>query len=433
MKAPTNTPISIDQLPPSRHGGVMQSADLMAAINEAAGVTSGDPIEEVPAGAPANPSTPAAPATTPPQPSTNPPKAAAGTAPPPAAATVAGKPAAPAADAGKPPKKEGIVELREAHERATRKVQELEASLTATNKEKADAFAKLATLDEKLSGYEKRVRDEFEPAMRSLTEKEKLLQAKEERIRILDYQSSDEFHERYVGPLAAARAEADEFVGQLVVADGAGAERPATSKDFDAVLVQPNPQAAARLAKQLFGEDVYQSVMTHRMKLLSLERSRAEAVKNAHLASAKWVEETQVKQAQARQGFKSSLSARVEAMLASDEVFKVADDDAEAKAAIEEGRAFAEELLDPQHARTPEDFVELVAKGQHRIRAYPRQLQTIRRQAAEITNLKKQIDGYMRSEPTVETRNGGQPAPVYSSGKEAAMASLDAAIAAVAR
>jgi hypothetical protein len=424
VKAPTNTPIPVEALPTTpRNGGLMESEDLDAAINAAAGIMP----EEKPAAAAATATPAAAPAVA--TPATPPAKAA------PAAQPAAAQGAkAATAEPAKPPKKEGIAELRDAHERATRKAQELEASLTATAKEKADAYAKIADLDTKLASYEKRIKEEFEPAVKLLSEREKQLQAKEERIRILDYQSSDEFHSKYVEPLATARAEADEFVGQLVVANAEGGERPATDKDFDAVLVQPNPQAAARLAKQLFGEDVYQSVMAHRMKLLSLERARTEAVKNAHIASAKWVEQTQVQQTQARQQFKSALTTKVEQMLASEpEVFKHADDDGEAKAALAEGQQFADALLEPPQTWTPEDFVDNVAKGRSRIIAYPKLRLTIARQAAELTNLKKQLEGYMKSEPTVETRNGGQQAAAFASGKEAAEAALDAAIMAVAR
>lgn len=414
MTAPKGEAIPIENLPP-RTNMVTMPDGLMAAINKEAGVepaavTPAAPVVATPSATP--PATPAA-------------KAAATPAP-------AATPAAAATPA--PPKKEGVKELREAYERAQAKVDELNASVTATTKEKAEALTKLAKAEEQFAVVQKRIAEEFEPQVKRLTEVEKRLQEREERLRIADYQASDEYHERYVRPLASARAEAEAFMGELTVATADGQERQATKADLDTVLSQPNHTQAAKLAKALFGEETYQSVLNHRMKVLSLERSRQEAVKNAHLASAEWLERTQSQQAQAQAQFRSALTASMDKMFAEHpEIFTAAEDDADAKGALDEGASFGEELLNLSPATPPEQIASKVAQAQVRVRAYPRLRQTIGRQAAEITNLKKQLAEFQRSEPDVATRTGGVQAQVHGSGKEAAMASLDAAIAAIAK
>ena len=93
----------------------------------------------------------------------------------------------------------------------------------------------------------------------------------------------------------------------------------ATKADLDVILAQPNHTQASRLAKALFGDETFQSVLNHRMKLLSLERSRMEAVKNAHLASAEWQQQQQAAMAQSRQQFHSSLQAAIEKLVAADD------------------------------------------------------------------------------------------------------------------
>jgi hypothetical protein len=295
--------------------------------------------------------------------------------------------------------------LREAYERAQSRVAELETSYTATTKEKADAYTKLAELEGKAKGYEERIQKEFQPALERLTATEKKLQEREEALRIRDYTATTEWHERYVKPITEVQQEAVQFIGELV-ANVDGREVPATAEHLNFIIGAPNANEAARRAEQLFGAQpaFTGQLVSYRNKLRSLQTKQQEALKNAQLESAEWQKQQQVQQAQHQEKFISMVREKERAYLP--ETAPVGDD-AELKAALAEGTTLADRLANGAPDMTPESWADTVAQSRARIAGYSVLRKQNARLANELAELKKQLTAYQGTEPGVETRNAG--------------------------
>lgn len=338
-------------------------------------------------------------------------------------------PAKPAATPAPEPakgKKDGIEAVREALERAQKRASELEGSLTATAKEKADAFTKLAELEAKASKYEQDIEKEYKPRLAKLEQTEKEIQRTREILKIKAYQETDEFHNQYVKPLADTRAEVSELLGELIVNDGDN-QRPANVQDFDEILAAKSLNEAAQIARQKFGPDISQQVVNYRTKIRSLERSRQEAVKNAALRAEEYEKQTQEQHQRASQAFRERLLSEANKLISTDDLLAIPDDDAELKNSLIEGQTLADRLLNGDQNLTPEQFVVEIAKGRKAI-VGGKVLQTkLARANAEIATLRDQLKAYQASEPEVRARNGGSGGPVASDSQEAKKTLLAAA------
>lgn len=326
-------------------------------------------------------------------------------------------------------KKDGISEVREALERAQKRVQELEASHTSTSKEKADAYAKAADMEAKVAKYEERINKEFGPAMERLKVTERELQQREETLRVTNYQATAEFHDKYVKPLAEARAEADMLMQELQVEMDDGKFRQATKEDFDAVMAAPNLTVATQTAKRIFGPDVYPTVVSLRNRIHSHERSRREGVARAGEDSIKWEKDQEQTRLSHQQAFRNRLQERINAALDADPEFKVPDDDKEAKDALAEGEAFGRKLLEGDPSWTPDQFVENIAKAQTIIRKHNVREKRILKLEKELAETKEQLKAYHKSEPDLTGRSGGAAPVNGQSGKSKFATAFDDAAA----
>lgn len=406
--APTGE-ININQLVSRSGNRTPLPAETIAAINAAAQANGGA-------------SEPAAPSPEPLKPAPTPP-AANGT---PTPATVA--PAPPATPAPEPkPKKEGIESVREALERQTNKTRELETSLTATAKEKADAFTKLAELEAKAAKYEKDIESDYKPRVARLEQAEKEIQRTQEILKIKAYQETDEFHSQFVKPLADARAEATELLAEIIINNGDGTARQATQADFDEVLSARSINEAAEIAQTKFGGMVAQTVVNLRSRIRSLERNRKEAVANAALRAEEYEKHTHAQAAQQRQFFHEKLMQATQAAIAADtDTFTLPEGDAELLAAKTEGEQLADRLLNGDPSLTPDQFVGEIAKGRKNIIAAPVLSKKLAAAKAKIASLEEQLKAYQKSEPDVRTRNGGPAAPSGDSPRDKLLAAAQA-------
>lgn len=302
-------------------------------------------------------------------------------------------------DKGKTPKEPK--QLREAYERATAKAEELERSFTATAKEKADAYAKVAELEAKNRAYEERVQKEFEPAIKRLTETEKKLQEREEALRMRDYTATPEWHERYIKPIMDVQEEAKSLLGELVV-QVEGKDVAAGAEHLNYVIGAPNAMEAHRRAEQLFGPFA-SKIVDYRTKLRALEGKRTEALSKAQLESAEWAKRQQEEQQAAQAQFKQLVQQKVQQYLP-----RLAEDDPEEANAMLEGVRFSEQL--EQGAQDPQVWADMVARVKGTVTAEKVQALRLKRAEATIADLRKELAAFQKSEPEVATRNAGQQA-----------------------
>lgn len=311
-----------------------------------------------------------------------------------------------------PKKKDGIAEVREALDRANKRADEIQNSLTATAAEKAAAFTRQAELEAKLNEITKKVQEDYEPRVKRLEEVEKRVQAQEELIRVKDYTATEEFHNKYVKPISDVSSEAEELLREMVVADESGQTRQATKEDFNEILGARSINEASTIAVAKFGATVAPQVINLRQRLRSLNRIREEAVKNAAVESAEFVKRQQASQAQMRQATHERLLAETNRLMqAEPDIFNPPEEEVELRNSLVEGQQFADRLLNGDPNMTHEQFVAEIAKGRTRIMKSFVQDKKIKALTEKVASLEGQLKEYQKSEPAVETRNGGQIAP----------------------
>jgi hypothetical protein len=323
-------------------------------------------------------------------------------------------------------KKEGIESVREALERAQKKATDLEGSLTATAKEKADAFAKLADLEAKAQKYEQDIEKEYKPRVARLEQAEKELQRQREILKIKAYQETSEFHDTYVKPLADARAEVNELLGEMIVSDGEN-QRPATVQDFDEILAAKSINEAARLAAQKFGPELSQQVVNYRQKIRSLERSRQEAVKNAALNAEEYEKRNREQMAEHSRAVRERILSEATRLIQGDVNIAVPEGDDELKAALKEGQQLADNLLNGNPNISQDEFLSHIGKGRAAIIAHPVLTKKLTKATARIAELEEQLKQYQQSEPDVRGRTGASKPVASSSSQDAKEALLKAA------
>jgi hypothetical protein len=345
---------------------------------------------------------------------------------------------APAAPQPKPeaPPKSGPAQLRQALDKrdseleaAKKRLAELEEAGTASSRQLAEAHTKIASAEERFANAAKRV-EELEPLPTRIKEMEQRLQEREERLRIADYTATQEWHDKYVQPIAQTQQDARALMTELIVSDGDGNQRAATEADFNQVLSAPSLSEAARRARALFGDEVYQSVVNLRTRMVQLHRAQAKAQENAALESAEHLKRQQISGIQERDQVVNSIHAKVEALFEKDPaIFKPAETDAEAVSALSEGRKFADLLLNGSPEMTKDTMIENIAKGRAAIIADPVKTKLIARQAQQIKALEEELKNYRGSEPTVETRPTPSSVPQSSDVRSRVSAALDAHLA----
>lgn len=330
--------------------------------------------------------------------------------PEPKPAAEAPKPVAakPAAEAPKPaqaapPKKEGIEQVREAYARAQAKAEELTASVTATTTEKLAALTKVSELETRLAEREKKITEEYEPRIAVLTEKEKRLQQAEERLRIRDYTATTEWHEKYVKPIAEVETEVKDLLGELMV-NVDGTEVAANMQHFSMILAAPNQTEAARRAEQLFGPHVAGTIANYRLRLKNLNSKRHEASERAALESIEYEKQSHANAAQQQESFRRAIGERETKYVAA---FLPPDDDAELRAAHEEGRKFVQEVEQSSPANGPEKHADTIARARAQIQRVPVLAKKLSRLETENAELREQLKAYHKSDPDVETRRSG--------------------------
>lgn len=322
-------------------------------------------------------------------------------------------------------KKEGIEALREAFERQSAKVEELSGSLTTTSKEKADAYAKLAELEAKLTQANERISKDLEPRVQRLTEVEKKLQEREEILRVKDYTATQEWHDKYVKPIAEVQQEANELLSELR-ANVNGDEVPATQEHLNFVMAAPSLNEAARRAEGLFGSLVAPQIVNLRARLIGLQRKQAEALKTAQIEAVEYEKRSHAQAAQSREAVRTRLLTEAQRIIQADPDLNPGED-VELGSALAEGQKFADLLLNGSPELTTEQMVDKIAEGRARIIKSHVQEKRMAKMKTELESLREQLKQYQKSEPSVETRTGGS-SPLLKGNEDARAKLLQAAM-----
>jgi nucleotide-binding universal stress UspA family protein len=305
----------------------------------------------------------------------------------------------------KAPKKSGIEQVREAHDRAEARARELEGSLTATAKEKAEAFEKLAAAEAKLRTFEERFQKEYKPQLEKLSEREKRLEELQTQLQQIDYTRTPEFHERHIKPIAEASRDVEDILKQVEVIGPDGKPQPATIQHFNALLATPSLNEAERVAKQLFGEGFATTELVRASaKIRSLQRGLKEAQERASVEAVEYFKRQEEEQVAQQSRLRQLIDTKVREL-----VPQVPSEDAEAIGAWSEGTKFVEEIDRVAQSRDVERVAETAARVRARVQEYPLMALRERRLKAENEALRAELAAYRGSEPKVETSGGGAP------------------------
>lgn len=301
------------------------------------------------------------------------------------------KPKEGAEDPAKPVK---TAELRVAYEKTKESLKTREAEIA---KLKADL---------KLAQESPRDDPEKSTLLGKVEEFEKRSKALEERLRLVDYQQSEEFVKDHVKPWHDAWKRAESEIQELTIELEDGTSRPATVQDLVA-LSNMKLGDARKYAKQMFG-DGSDEVMAHLRKLRDLSDAQQTA-----LAEAKTKSETHFKQ-RAEQTLQERQKV---AKLWKDENkawrskfpkwFQPADGDQEANDLLAKGYEMADRAFSRNGQTSPEDQVKLHAEMRNKAAAFPRIALELKRARSRIKELEKSVAEFEDSEPPAG--EGGKP------------------------
>ena len=248
----------------------------------------------------------------------------------------------------------------------------------------------------------------------------------EQIVRFKDYEKSSEFQEKYYKPYQAAWQRALTELSEIPVTDSSGNARPMKPEDLMSLVNMPLAQAR-QVADQAFGPFAG-DVMTHRKEIRTLFDNQANALKEAEKNG---VEHSKKVQDQMKQAFthmtnevNQTYKAANEAIVADPKygpLLKADDTDADAKALLEKGFAFADKALaeSPMNPQlTPEQRADIVRRHaalRNRAAAFPRLMRDRTNHLARIAELEKELAQYQSStppaggEPQGQRPNGGTP------------------------
>ena len=323
----------------------------------------------------------------------------------------------PKADSGKKPEDEKVEDsefeaeavpkrLRETYRatkenltKAEQRVRELEETVEKAKKETADS-----------------VRTEYEKKLEDIDRRRAEL---ETELRFSNYSKSEEYKEKYHGPLREAWKETLAGIEGMTVEDSEGNTREVNSDDISRLMAMPNAQAR-KVATEMFGTAASE-IMQYRAKLMGLTTARDKALEEWRTKGS----EREAQMAKDRQAMVKSWESDIQGYQTDyPELFGKRDGDADGNALIDAGNRLARKAFLAEgipDGLTPEQRREEVLGAQTmtalRAMAYPRVLRDLNAAKSEIEELKSKLAEYQGTEP----EPGGKPSRggTSGSGKEA--------------
>ncbi len=281
---------------------------------------------------------------------------------------------------------------------------------TAYEKSKADLKTKDAEIT-KLKTELKQAQEapRNDPEKKLLAEKfeasEKKRQALEQELRVVAYQKSEEFVEKYDKPWNEAWEQASTELSELMIEQEDGSARVATVKDLQALLHLP-PVEARKFAKAAFGEAA-DEVMAHYRKLKDLSAKHTKALADSAKNAETFHKEREAKTVAERQ---KEYATWTEANKTWPEkfpsFFAPKEGDEQGNALLAKGYEMADKAFSSNGNMSPEERVKLHAEVRNKAAAFPRVALDLKRARARIKELEASLAQFEESEP--KSGDGGR-------------------------
>jgi hypothetical protein len=288
--------------------------------------------------------------------------------------------------------------LREAHKAQLRARREAEGKLKSIEAKLADMEAKHKEL-------------EASAPLRANEEWEKQRAAYEEKLRIADYTSSEEFQKQFYQPLQDSLATAYGEVVGVPVNLPDGSQRAATQDDFNGLL-RMSTFEATKAAQETFG--VYANeVLARRREVLGASKKMEEAKKNAGEMSKKAMEAQQINAAKQRDGamklYRQEREKRASKYAA---FFQAKEGDDEGNELLKKGFSLVDEIVNGMPNASDAERLEKISDMHLRAAGFTRLARDNKSLRSKLSELEEKLKGYEASEPRAGSdrgREAGEP------------------------
>jgi hypothetical protein len=285
--------------------------------------------------------------------------------------------------------KSRIVELSKAYEGLKAKHRQLEQSLMAKDAEIEAIKSKPAEDPEKKTLQER------------LTEREKRLADMENKIKFSDYQSSQEYKERYEQPFVDAWQAGRAKTSSLKITDADGNSRQATKEDFDRIAMIGDDDVAADVTTEMFGTKA-PMVMYHRERVQEMNTAKVKAIEDYRKQGSEREKQNTERFQQQRQKMIGLLDTiQTQAAEKFPHLFKPVEGDEKGNDLLKQGMERAS-LFKPDANVTgipQEKLVALHARMLNESAAFPRLLHQKKGLETKVAELEKELAQYRSSEP----------------------------------
>lgn len=220
----------------------------------------------------------------------------------------------------------------------------------------------------------------------------------EAKLRVLNYEMSSEYADKFQKPLEQTWAEARKFVSELTIDDGQGNKRPAEAKDFDALLGLNTGQATDK-AYEMFGRAA-ERVLSRRDKLIEISQQSQAALAEWRDKGKEMAKQRQAETIAAQEKLEALWSSAVESgVKAYPQLFAPIDGDLEGNKLLARGIKEADEAMGDLSGLAPEQRVKIHARLRNRAAAYGREVHLRQQAEAERDELKARLAEYEASKP----------------------------------
>lgn len=288
-----------------------------------------------------------------------------------------------------------------------------------------------------------------DPEKLQLTEKltaaEKRAQEREDELRYVNYERSEEYQTKYFKPYVEAFNTARHKITSLdvvertqpftdpttgeVTARVVQKGRPATAEDFDAIALTPSDREARNLAKQLFGED-YTIAMAQREKVHELNASRETALveqrtKGAEREKQQLEARTRTQAENMKRNAELWTSANKEFAEKHPDWFTDVEGDDVANQMLAKDIKTTDSLFGDVSQLPPEKVVRMHSEMRNRAAAAGKLAHLLTKTKARLAEVEAKLKGYEGSEPKDGDGNPIPPTPAAADTMDGLKAGLD--------